>query len=272
MEVLSEAGTLAPPVDDVADDGGTQVEQQQPRDYEADARKHGWSPKDEFKGDPAKWVDAETFVKRADEVMPFLQKQNSVLKREIDDLKLQIKKSAQFFSQAEERAYKRAISELEARHDEAVETGDVAASKRIRTEMQQLAKDHADGAAIAEPKAREGDPAKEFAEWVEANDWYVTDDARRTYADIQAQAMGAADEYEGGPKAWLDELTRRVNRKFAEAKPNPVNGGGNRSQPGARGAKTFNDLPAQAKQLCDKWVKQGIIKSRDDYVKNYQWD
>jgi hypothetical protein len=55
------------------------------------------------------------------------------------------------------------------------------------------------------------------------------------------------------------------------AKPNPANPGGNRGNGGPRGAKTFADLPPNAKAMCDKWVKQGLIKTREDYVKAYDW-
>src|SRR5438874_1204309 len=69
---------------------------------------------------------------------------------------------------------------------------------------------------------------KELNEWIGDNDWYVLDDTKRKYADLQADLMGPAIEWDGGQKAWLDELGKRVDRKFAEKKPSPVNGGGNR--------------------------------------------
>ena len=65
---IDTAGAL--PVGELAEIALADEQQtEQPRDIEAEARKHGWRPKEEFKGDPARWTDAETFVKRADEVM-----------------------------------------------------------------------------------------------------------------------------------------------------------------------------------------------------------
>lgn len=245
-----------------------------PRDYEAEARQHGWTPKEDFRGDAAKWVDAETFVKRADEVMPFLKKQNAGLKRELDDLKRQVKKASEFFTQAEERGYARAMDELQRKHDDAVETGDVAAARKVLKDMGDLQAEIATSkAALTEDKPEPAsDPRAEFAAWVEDNDWYVLDENKRTYADLQAQTMGPAEKWEGGHAAWLAEIKARTDRKFAEKKPNPANPSGNRAGPSARGGKTFSDLPPAAKALADKWVKSGIIKSRDDYVKSYQWD
>lgn len=244
------------------------------RDYEAEARSHGWTPKEDFRGDAARWVDAETFVKRADEVMPFLKKQNAGLKRELDDLKRQVKKASEFFTKAEERGYARAMDELQRQHDDAVETGDVQAARKAMKEMGDLQAEIATAKAdFVEDKPTEtADPRAEFAAWVEDNDWYVTDENKRMYADLQAQAMGPAESWAGGHAAWLAEIKTRTERKFAEKKPNPANPIGNRAGASARGSKTFADLPPAAKALADKWVKQKIIASRDDYVKNYQWD
>lgn len=242
------------------------------RDYEAEARNHGWTPKDDFKGDPSKWVDAETFAKRADEVMPFLKKQNGAMKREIDDLKRQMRKAADYFSKAEERAYKQAAADIERKHSEAVEVGDTVAAKQAVADLRTLEKDFEqakDGAGDVDDKPNPDDLRKELNDWIEANDWYVLDDKKRAYADLQAERMGLAEHWTGGRKAWFDELAKRVDGKFSEKPVAHVNAGGNR--PGPKGGKSFADLPPEARKLCDKWVSSGLIKSRDDYVKNYDW-
>jgi hypothetical protein len=71
-----------PGVEIPGEDGDDPNVNDQARDFDAEAREHGWRPKDEFPGDAAKWVDAETFMKRADEVMPLLKAQNARLKRD----------------------------------------------------------------------------------------------------------------------------------------------------------------------------------------------
>lgn len=256
-------------------EGGEESQTQGERDYEAEARHHGWTPREEFKGDPAKWVDARTFVTRADEVMPFLKKQNAAQKREIEDLKRQFKRAQAFFSKSEERAYQRALADLESRHDEAVETGDVAASKRIRQEIDGLKEEVSEFSTAfknEEPEVAVDQETvrREFSEWIEANDWYVTDDAKRRYADFVADQLGPAESYGAGRKAWFAEIEARVGRKFTERKASPVNGGGNRAV-SAKGGKTYADLPQEAKAMCDKWIRSGLIASREEYVKAYEW-
>ena len=46
---------------------------------EQEARTLGWVPQEEFKGDPNRWVDADTFVERGHTVMPILRKNNERL-------------------------------------------------------------------------------------------------------------------------------------------------------------------------------------------------
>ena len=252
----------------------TQEETQtpEPRDFETEARRHGWTPKEEFKGDPDKWVDAETFARRADEVMPFLKKQNNALKGEIRDLKKEFRRVSEFYSASEKRQYERALKDLQAKHDIAVESGDVQASREVMSEMEDLRTNAPQPVVVPDDEDDDApNPQAEFAEWVEKNDWYVTDDKKRAYADIQANALGQADKYPGGRTAWLKELETRVNRKFSgNSAPSPVNGGGNRAA-ASKGGKTYNDLPPEAKAIADKWDRQGLMK-KADYVKNYQWD
>jgi len=248
----------------------------QQRDYEAEARAHGWTSKEEFKGDPARWVDAETFAKRADEVMPFLQKQNKALKREIDDLKRNMKQFADFSSKAEERAYNRALADLQARHDEAVESGDKAAGRAILKELQDL-KPAPKPETGKEPEGDVLEQRREaFFDWLPANPWYSeANSPKKLYADMLADRLadkhgGQLEDYPGGYAAMLAEITTQVERKFADPKPNPVNNGGNR-QAANGGAKTWNDLPPAAKAQADRFVKTIPGFSREKYLKDYDW-
>lgn len=261
---------------------GTQIEtndEPQGVDFEAEARKIGWRPLDEFTGDATRHVDAETFYKRGQEVMPILKAHNKRLERELADLKKQFGRANEFFSKSEQRGYERAIADIKARQEAAVESGDVAAFRAADKEADDLRKemDSAKGGDEIDPAQR----AEEFADWGKANKWYATNTVMQAYADSQAEALA---KRKGGflDRADLDAVSDKVREKFEEDFPDAfgkaeaprqkkphVDGGGGR-QP-IRGGKTFNDLPAEAKAACDKWVKQGIIKSREAYVSSYQW-
>jgi hypothetical protein len=103
----------------------------------------------------------------------------------------------------------------------------------------------------------------------------------QNYADSQASILAKS---KGGflDRADLDAVAEKVREEFGEAFPDAfgadpaprqkrpaVDGGGTRRGP--MGGKSYNDLPPEAKAACDKWVKQGLIKSNEDYVKNYAW-
>jgi hypothetical protein len=51
------------------------------------AKMMGHIPKEEFRGDPEKWVDADKYVERAENLMPILKSQLGKYENEISSLK-----------------------------------------------------------------------------------------------------------------------------------------------------------------------------------------
>lgn len=248
-----------------------------PIDFEVEARKLGWRPKDEFKGNPDQHVDAETFYKRGQEVMPLLKAENKHLKQRIDQLEKSMAKASDFFSKAEERAYERALSDLKADGAAAAKAGDTDEFNRVMDEVAKLEKPGA-----AAPEIDVDARMEEFTDWSKSNRWYGSNDVMRMYADTQAEKIAKAKGGAFLDRADLDAVADAVRVKFEDAYPDefgaapapkkrsPVDGGG--SAPRSKGGKSFADLPPEAQRMADKWVNSGIIKSRDDYVKSYQWE
>lgn len=241
---------------------------------EAEARKMGWVPKDEFKGDPDKHIDADTFYERSQTMMPILKAANKKLLERMDRMDREMKKASEFFSQAETRAYERARTEIRAEMERAVEDGDLDAHRKAADKLDKLE------VPTTTSTSDEGQRAEEFANWMTENRWYAND-AFRAFADAEADKI-ARTKKGFLERSDLDEVAKRVKDKFGTAFPdefgiekprtprNAVDGGG---QPAPRkGSRTFNDLPADAQRMCDKWVGNGLIKSREDYVKSYKWD
>lgn len=247
-------------------------------DYEAEARKLGWRPAEEFKGNPDQHVDAETFYKRGQEVMPLLKAENKHLKQRIDQLEKNVARASDFFSKAEERAYQRALTDLKSDAAKAAQSGDADAFDRVMDAVAKLEKP-----GPAQPEIDTDARMEEFTDWSKANRWYAGNDVMRMYADAQAEKI--AKTKGGGflEMADLQAVADAVKAKFEDVYPDefeapaprakprsPVDGGG--TAPRQRGGRSFADLPAEAQRMCDKWVNAGIIKNRDDYVKSYQWD
>lgn len=250
-----------------------------PRDVEADARSQGWTPKEDFKGDEARWVDAETFVKRADEVMPLLKKQKQHFQNENATLKRDLKNLLGRFEGVEKRAYEKAMADIEGRMDSAAEVGDVAGVKKAREELIDLKRETQQGA----PVATELEAEEAALEWRERNTWYDSDPLARSYADLVAkQNVNLAKTMR--PSEYYAMVEEKVRERYGdrldavaddEVKPKPRKAlsaveaprSGRRSS-----ARTAADLPADAVRTADRFIRMGIIKTREDYAKTYQWD
>lgn len=250
-----------------------------PRDIEADARKHGWSPLEDFKGDPSRWVDAETFVKRADEVLPLVNKKNKALERELEQIKRDMRREFARLSERDQATYERARADIEGKMREAASVGDLGEFDRLAAQAKQIAPAPAEALHVEAQRAAE--------DWERDNTWYTqgglpaATDAQlsaRAYADTlaasmreQAASMKPADFFAIISEKVMDRFGDKLNGSAApRPKPNSAVAGG--TQPRARGGKSFADLPQAAQAAADRFIAKGIIKSRDDYVKTYQWD
>lgn len=256
-----------------------QTEGTDTRDFEAEARAQGWRPRDEFPGDPNKWTDAETFVRRGEEVLPFIKKENASLKQKISQLERDLKRVLR----SEAAAHENAVAELKAQQREAVATGDVEAFEALDRKADTLRKN------MQEDSPTQGeDPAEQVLAFRENNAWYDKG-ALASASELEVEARLFADRTadrwiaQGKPQTmkpseFYAELEREVNERFPmlkhkAARPKPasdVAGVTNRAAP--KGAKGYDQLPAEAKRQCDRFVANGTIKSREDYVKRYQWD
>ena len=192
-------------------------------DYEAEARKMGWTALDEFKGDPKHHLDAETFYTRAVEYMPIAKATIKKLTSKIDAMEREQKKASEFFTNAENRAYERALADIRAEQEAAVESGDIEAHRAAAAKLDKLEKPGAAPKEEISPEQR----AEEFADWGKENKWYATNAIMQAYADSQA---GVIAKSKGGilDRADLDAVAEKVRAKFpdefaerGEAAPKP---------------------------------------------------
>lgn len=232
----------------------------------------GWTPKEQFKGDPSKWVDAETFVKRGEEFLPFLKANNRRLEqahersqKELAELKASLKEVRDYTSKAEERAYQRALKDLQAELDQAAAAGDVEGVRAVTDDIRKLEKE------VSAPAPKDNEPPAYLTDWKADNPWFESDRVLKAAAIEIAQELTEAGVT---GKAQLDAVSKRIKAEFPTKFENPnrrqasaVEGAGSAPR---RSGKGYTDLPSDAKAACDRWVKQGLM-TREDYVKNYQW-
>ncbi len=227
---------------------------------EAKARAAGWLPEDEFEGNPEDWLTAEEFLAQADGLQAQLQQAQD----EIAALKQQlISRESEFAQQAQrlQRASEVAIG-------------------RLREET------YAGGAQPQAAKAPGVTLHPDTRGWLAQNPWFEHDEAMRNvalgiYRDAEARFP---DVPESDHLRLVDErLALAFPERFAPrtAAPAPaasipaqlpampaVEGGAR------RGVATFargrtGDLPAEARQAAQRFVKLGLFRNLDDYANSY---
>jgi len=242
-----------------------------PKSDEERALALGWTPKERFKGDPERWVDAATFVKRGEELMPILQANNRRMEKALETerkerarLEKTLKDFSDHHSKTAQREYERAQRDIQARLDAATSIGDIQGVRDATQEIVDLAAE-ARTAPQAPPAA-----SPEFEAWQADNPWFGKDKPL-TAATVEIANEVAAEGYTG--KAQIKEVDRRVRETFPSKFTNP-----NRERAAAvegatsaarKTGKSYSDLPADAKAACDEFVKRVPGFTRESYVKDY---
>lgn len=276
---------------------------------EARARTMGWLPKEQFKGAPERWQDADAYLKRGEEIMPILQANNRQLTTDVAAMRAEngrlatmlqgatesIEELKNFNSQmAVERAKtqkERLLGALKA----AREADDVEKESQIQTQLNELSISIADAGKSKTKPAEAAKPAEqqhfskspEFKVWAAENAAWFGVDRRRT-----AVAMAIAEEIrlDAGNAAlvgrpFLDRISQELERTFAPPTAASKTEGGSRPEGGGSKPKhTYNELPPDAKAACERGAKrvvgakgsgrayETIEAYRDFYVANYAWD
>jgi hypothetical protein len=257
-------------------------QEHKPSENEQRALRMGWRPKEEFKGDPEKWIDADSFVGRTERELPIALGTIRNLERRLIETESVIKDFAKYYEAKEQRAYERAIKDLQKQQREAVEVGDTAKFDSVQAEINQVlkeAKEHATASAKRDQQAR---PSADFEAWRGRNPWYGSDlDMTRIADEISRSVVAAYPELANGPEifAKYDEALKlrfgdKINGGNQRRKDPPTVGSGSddaRGGQSGKGGKTYASLPADAKKACDQFVKAGLL-TREQYLQDYDWD
>ncbi len=252
---------------------------------EAKARRMGWRPKEEYKNDRREWIDAETFVKQAEEELPRMKHANQTMARKLD----QMEKTQQEILAHQERqiaqtrkdAYEQAQRDIEARHKEAVIAGDADGAEKALKAATALKVQADTPPPAARMSSRDQDVVNE---WIGDNQWYSSDPIMADYATKYEAGLAK----QGIPLAErLEKTTEYIKRKFpqefemddddaedqepATRAPRMVNG--QRSN-GIRQAKpkpkagTYEALNPEGKTACDRFVS---VNGKDKAKSKAEW-
>lgn len=255
---------------------------------EREARRQGWRPQEEFRGNEADWVDAHTYIQRGREIRMHSKAENERLTRELAaaradaaEMKGTIEEIRAYHADMEERAINTAIDRLKKEKRTALAAGDAVTAADIDEDIQELKDAPRMGTKLGKkdetvaPTPTPTEPP-EITQWkIDSAAWYNEDPENEdlvAYANGMAQRVGMRKDLSLQEKA--DEVTRRTKAAFPdrfEKKPRAglTPGGG---EGGGSGRKTNNSvasLPEDAKQAGQRYVKQGLYKTMEDYAKEY---
>lgn len=260
------------------------------------ARQLGWVPLEEFKGDAARWIDAEEFVDRGEHVLPILRannrklhddiltlrNQNGTLQNELQTTRKIVQGLEKSFNESLRRQLEEQRTQLKASLREAVEDRDIDRELEVRDQLNELTE--AEKSAKNSPSSDTDSQglSPEFQQWHTQNPWYGVD-KKRTKAIMRA-AEDLRDE--GDTSVGLEFMDKALKRAEPESgqednsftpSADKVSSGSARS--GSRiGSKSYASLPAEAKAACDadleSFVGEGkLFKTekdwRDYYAKTY---
>ena len=236
-------------------------------DIEERARSMGWVPEEDFRGDKSRWVDAEKFVERGENELPILRERMRTMQTQLTDTKKLVKRLAKQNAEISGREYKRMEAQVQEQKAAAVELGDSEAFRKAEDQERELEKLKPEEIKVEESEELHPD----FTAWLDENTWYQNDPTAAAVADSIAQQLSKTSNLQG--RAFFDEVTKKTKKelphKFQNSRrgaPSSVEGaGGGRRQ---SGKKSYTDLPPEAKQACDRFVKQGLMK-KEEYVKDF---
>lgn len=213
------------------------------------ARGMGWIDPKNYKGDPDKYVDAETYIRKTHDINHGLRKQIKEITNVVKELKLHNER----VYKAELKRLETEIAELKAQRRAAIEDGDVERVEKIEKQI-----DDVKASVDINPPVSQTNPV--WDEWIEENPWYDTDKEMRKFADE------AGKEYAGLPFDKILKLVRKdVMAEFPEKfkKPEKTRPGASPVESGARRTAsktpTKADLTPTQRNIMNQFVRHGVM-------------
>lgn len=242
----------------------------QPNETEDKARRMGWVPKEEFRGDPDKWRPADEFVERGENMVPILRATVKKQERELAEIKATLQQFAEFHSKTEQRAYEKALNELRQERAAAIAAGDGAKFDKVDGEIEELKRELGSKKTQTKVTGDGSIPPEQFEPWLARNPW-ANDKKLQIIGHGIAEALVAEGETARGTDL-LDLVAKEIKQRYPEKFENPRRQGASSVEGAAsaprKSGKTYADLPPEAKAACDTFTKQKLL-TREQYVKQF---
>jgi hypothetical protein len=286
-EIEAELLTIEDPSDSDDGDDGDQSHSAAAatRNAEEEAGRKGWVPKDKFKGDPSKWVDAKTFNARGERFAINLQREVETLKAKLESFEGTKAAFVKFHEEAmakKDAEIKEAISALRVQRTQAIREGEDELAVQLEDRIELLRDQQKEVKALPATSEAKAAPNLEdplLVEWIEdGNQWFQDEPKLRDYALAVGEDLLKKGETLRGRK-FLDKVTaimaEEFPRKFRQQQPatsraSAVEGGssGRSANTGGAGGRTERDLPAEDRALMRQFIAEGYT-TKEKFLASY---
>lgn len=228
------------------------------------AKAQGWRPKEEWEGEPDKWVSAETFVAKGE----LIEKIESLGKK-LKDSEKAVKLLTEHNKKVKEAEFKRAVEYLKAQKKQAYSDGDIDKIVEIDEKLAEVKQKASEQKEEEITSSSESTPQMHptFKQWVSDNSWYSNDEEMKTDADIFGNAY-AANNPDKTPEQVLEYVTKRIKRMYPEKFQNlKRKEASNVELDGTRKTvqKDSFDLTDEERRAMNTFVNQGIL-TKEQYI------
>lgn len=258
------------------------------------AARQGWVPRESYKGDPKKWVDAKTFVERGERFVGNLQSEVATLRQKLESFEGTKAAFVKFHEETmakKEGELKEAIAELRIQRSQAQSDGDhdvvIQIEDRIdllKGQQAELKKPIEAPAPVTAPTSAKDLPLNNpvMVEWIEdGNQWFADEPKLRDYAVAYGDTLISNGETARG-RPFLDMIAARMKldfpRRFKEAgsaattlgnaTSGSTSGGGNSNRSAGAVGKTERDLPAEDFALMKQFIREGYT-TKEKFLASY---
>lgn len=241
---------------------GTQTSTQEEKQFspvELEAIDQGWIPKEEFDGDPDKFIDAPEFIRRGE-----LFRKIETQSRELKAVRQALDAFKQHHSKVKEAEYNRALKTLQEARKQAFVDGEHERAFALEEKIDEIKNEKEQVVREIEQPVQEEGYTPEFQSWVDRNSWYETNEVMRATAD----ALGIRLHKQGlSPEKVLARVEEEIKKEFAHKfkstkldRPNQV------ESPTRSGGKSESfQMTAQEKDIMRKIVQTGAM-TEDQYI------
>lgn len=248
---------------------------------EVKARKEGWVPEEDFKGNAENWVDYREFNLRG-ELMSRISEQSSIINHlttDRNEAKETIKDLTKLQSQISERAYKEALKDLQEKKKVALKDEDFDGVVNLDEEISELKsqKPAPEEDEDTNTQQNTGGTPQEIVDWLAKPEqaWYHTDITLRGITEgiagtilLENPDIAPADLIKKVEAGLKKELPHRFNTNNSNQ---DVDTGGEFNSNNRQKNKTltFDSLSQEQKDVARRFEKLGVM-TKKEYVKSLE--